>query len=147
ARIARALLRHPEWLILDEPFLGLDSAGRTDVASLLEHLIEQGNRVLLITRPTTIPTWVTHILEMDCLVARWQGSRSDFLKRLGGKRWFEPVPPNTSPPRSTQSEPIVELRNVHVAYGGRSVLQGVNWNVRAGERWAVLGPNGSGKST
>jgi len=27
------------------------------------------------------------------------------------------------------------------------VLSGVNWQVDAGERWAVLGPNGSGKTT
>jgi molybdate transport system ATP-binding protein len=44
-------------------------------------------------------------------------------------------------------EPIVELRNVNVSYGGRPILQDINWTVRAGERWAVLGPNGSGKTT
>src|SRR5207237_7196173 len=44
-------------------------------------------------------------------------------------------------------EPIVELRNVTVAYGGRPALQDVSWTVRAGERWAVVGPNGSGKTT
>lgn len=30
---------------------------------------------------------------------------------------------------------------------GRVVLDGIDWEVRAGERWVVLGPNGSGKST
>jgi iron complex transport system ATP-binding protein len=30
---------------------------------------------------------------------------------------------------------------------GTRVLLGVDWVVRAGERWAVLGPNGSGKTT
>jgi molybdate transport system ATP-binding protein len=43
--------------------------------------------------------------------------------------------------------PVIELRDVHVAYGERAVLRGVSWTVRAGERWALLGPNGSGKTT
>jgi molybdate transport system ATP-binding protein len=42
---------------------------------------------------------------------------------------------------------VIELRNVTVSHGGRTILRDVNWTVRAGERWAVLGPNGSGKTT
>lgn len=30
---------------------------------------------------------------------------------------------------------------------GKQILQGIDWHVRTGERWALLGPNGSGKST
>jgi iron complex transport system ATP-binding protein len=30
---------------------------------------------------------------------------------------------------------------------GVQILQGVEWRVRQGERWALIGPNGSGKST
>ncbi len=42
---------------------------------------------------------------------------------------------------------IVELQDVSVTRSGRSILGGVSWTVRDGERWAVLGPNGSGKTT
>ena len=44
-------------------------------------------------------------------------------------------------------EPVIELRSVTVAHGGRTILKDINWTVRAGERWAVFGPNGSGKTT
>jgi ABC-type molybdenum transport system ATPase subunit/photorepair protein PhrA len=43
--------------------------------------------------------------------------------------------------------PLIEFRNVSVAYGTKRVLENVNWTVYAGESWALLGPNGSGKST
>ena len=38
------------------------------------------------------------------------------------------------------------IEDGHVRYGSRSVLEGINWTVRSGERWALTGPNGSGKS-
>src|SRR5437764_9012584 len=48
ARIARALLAKPELLILDEPFMGLDAAGRGEVAEFLGALIRDGLRIVLI---------------------------------------------------------------------------------------------------
>jgi molybdate transport system ATP-binding protein len=39
------------------------------------------------------------------------------------------------------------MEGVSVGYGGVQVLRGVDWTVRAGERWALLGPNGAGKTT
>jgi molybdate transport system ATP-binding protein len=48
---------------------------------------------------------------------------------------------------AARQDPIVELHNVTVSHGGRSILRDVTWTVRAGERWAAVGPNGSGKTT
>jgi molybdate transport system ATP-binding protein len=42
---------------------------------------------------------------------------------------------------------VLELRDVRVRHGGKAILDGVNWTVRRGERWAILGPNGAGKTT
>ena len=47
----------------------------------------------------------------------------------------------------TRTDPLVEMTNIHVAYGEYVVFNGLNWTVRRGENWAVVGPNGSGKST
>jgi molybdate transport system ATP-binding protein len=143
ARIAKALLSRPKLLILDEPFMGLDAAGRRDVAELLGNVLVDGVRLLLVTQPHAIPDWVTHVLELDRLAIRWQGPRSAYRAPA--------LPPSEAPsaprPAIAAAEPIIELRNVTVAYGGRPALHEVTWTVCAGERWAVLGPNGSGKTT
>ncbi len=54
ARIARALLTEPELLVLDDPFMGLDVAGRTEVGQLLGELVSRGSRIVLITRPEAV---------------------------------------------------------------------------------------------
>ena len=42
---------------------------------------------------------------------------------------------------------IIELTDVSVRRGGRTILGPIDWAVRRGQRWVVLGANGSGKST
>src|SRR5262249_11782798 len=137
ARIARALLSRPEWLILDEPFMGLDEAGQREVATILEELIQQGTRVLLITRADRLPEWGTQVLELDRTTVHWQGRRAEFLARLPPET--DEVPPAPSPVLSSTAEPIVELRGVNVRYGRSAIVREVSWTVRTGERWAVLG--------
>jgi len=44
-------------------------------------------------------------------------------------------------------QPILDLHDVHVALGGRSVLQGIDVRLAPGELVGVIGPNGAGKTT
>jgi molybdate transport system ATP-binding protein len=139
ARIARALLAKPELLVLDDPFVGLDAAGRSGLTGLLGGLVKSGLRLVLICRPDAVPGWITDVF--DCGLCR-AGGVSPLLESQTDCAVFEQ---GAHAPRSP--EPIIELRDVSVAHGGRTILRDVNWTVRAGERWAVVGPNGSGKTT
>lgn len=42
---------------------------------------------------------------------------------------------------------VVNAIDIVVRRGTRNILDGISWQVRAGERWVVLGPNGAGKTT
>lgn len=46
-----------------------------------------------------------------------------------------------------QNEPLLQLKNVSVHYGGVHALDGVDIDVHEGEFVALMGPNGAGKST
>ena len=43
--------------------------------------------------------------------------------------------------------PALAMRAVGVVRDGYPLIDGIDWTVRAGERWVVLGPNGSGKTS
>lgn len=51
------------------------------------------------------------------------------------------------PPAPRSGEDVVSLKNVHKAYGSRTIYEGLDFMVRRKERWCVLGVNGAGKST
>ncbi len=165
ALLARALTGQPRWLLLDEPFTGLDQATRRRLQQVIARLLRRGLKVLVLTsRPDEIPAAVTHVLLLNRHRVLAQGDRATVLRHPLARRLVANaaaagrVGAVGRPPRHGQGEAgsaaprgeadaLVEFRNVTVRYGAKTILWHVTWTLRRGERWALLGPNGSGKTT
>ncbi len=48
---------------------------------------------------------------------------------------------------TSRDDVLLELLDIHLAFGGIKALQGVGFDVRRGEIRAIIGPNGAGKSS
>src|SRR4051812_31765991 len=47
----------------------------------------------------------------------------------------------------SDARPIIELTDVHLAFGGEEILKGISFEVMPKERYVVMGKSGGGKST
>jgi iron complex transport system ATP-binding protein len=45
------------------------------------------------------------------------------------------------------SDSVIKLEDVRCTRQGRDILHGVNWELAAGQHWAIIGANGAGKTT
>jgi urea transport system ATP-binding protein len=58
-----------------------------------------------------------------------------------------PASTATAPAAGTDGAALLQVRDLHQAYGGSHILRGLSFEVRAGEITVVLGRNGVGKTT
>lgn len=132
ACLARAAALELPFLILDEPFEGLDADGSSFLAQLIASMRQGGTDLLFLSRrPDDAPGdgWFTWEL------APWPRFSPG----------YRPVS-FSAPSRRTQ-DPVLEFCSVEAGYPGVPVLRSFTWTVNRGDRWLVTGPNGSGKST
>ena len=116
-QLIKTLISHPTTLILDNPYIGLDAEARNQLNTLFPMLAHQ------------------------------QGIRLYLLlSRSADMPTFADEVINTE---NLEGNPqlVIDMKDVNIRYGERTILRDLDWQVREGERWALLGENGSGKST
>jgi molybdate transport system ATP-binding protein len=158
--VARALVRRPRLLALDEPFDALDSGSRQLLAHALTRITSLGIQLLLVShRVEELIPAITHVIGLRGGRVLWQGPRRRmltprYLRRLYGELPQRRAPAAPSEPANLlapgqdgSSDIVVQMRGVTVRYGDRLVLDGLHWTMRRGEHWCIRGPNGSGKTT
>jgi len=146
--IARALLKNPELLILDNPFEGLDVRFRATLKKSLETLMKGDMRVVIVgTSREATPRGITHVLRIGDKNAISIGTRKEMLKPRAA---VEKKQKKTSARKSVRKKTrpiLVRMKNANITYNQVPILRKLSWTVREGERWALFGPNGAGKTT
>lgn len=158
--LARAVLRSPRLLVLDDPFAGLDRSAREELRGALDELGRGGMQLVIATpRPEDLPGCVDRVLLVRDHRVVGERSRSE----LGRVAWDD-APAGArrpgrgaaakrrrgakpAPRRAGRHAPLIDLDDVTVRYGATTILDRVRFRLRRGEHWALSGPNGAGKST
>src|SRR5579862_789342 len=150
-QLAIALFEHPELLILDAPFVGLDVEGRKTLRDILQTISKKGVHFLLVTSFHEIPESITNIAFLDKGKLIFADQKINFRgDRIPAK---EKNKLNAVLLKSLKSKTendfnvAISMVNVNVKYGEKQILSGINWEVKKGECWNLTGPNGAGKST
>ncbi len=167
--IARALMHHPQLLVLDEPFEGLDIQSRRVLQELLRQLMHNHLQIVLITqRLDELMPDITHVIFLRGGRVYRSGPKENVLTpKIVNSVYATLNHPNRHSQKlqayigalpnkkiekihtrgTNQKKILIRLRDTTVRYGDIVVLDNINWTVKGGENWMISGPNGSGKTT
>ncbi len=155
-QLAKTLFANPSLLIMDNPFIGLDSATRDQLRTLLLSLSEQNGIeiILVLSKTDDIPDYTNEVIE----IADGKAFPPCTLQEYNSRK--VPVPPHVLTKEKADAilslpyinddydcQHVVDMHNVSIKYGDRTILKDLDWTIMNGDRWALTGQNGSGKST
>src|SRR5690606_6905278 len=149
---AAALMKNPKLLLLDQPLTGLDTASRKEFGKWLKAITDSGIRVIITTRAGEIPDTISHVGVLENSKFRHMMKRADFdsvnFKRdRHQEKVFDRLAALIKVYSLPEFRQLVHMKDVHIQYREKVILDRVNWEVKHGERWALKGHNGAGKST
>jgi molybdate transport system ATP-binding protein len=146
-QLTKAMLKNPDLLILDNPFVGLDNSGREELALALDMITEKGVKLIVIAQENDLPKCISHVAVLrdgriiECRppirkkpIPQIKRNHLNYIDEFTSR---EPFPFNTA----------IKMVNVNVTYNNTHILKNINWQVNKGEKWVLNGANGSGKST
>ena len=140
-QLTKTLFSNPKLLIMDNPFIGLDAETRDQLRDLLKLLAEERDMdiMLVMSKTDDIPSFVNEV--------KWIGARATVPSHVLSDKRREAILSLPYTDNDYDCQHVIDMKNVSIRYGERTILKDLNWTVRNGERWALSGQNGSGKST
>ena len=140
-QLTKTLFANPRLLIIDNPFIGLDAETRDQLKELLLVLAQELDMeiVLVIAKTDDVPDFVTETVEMS--------PQDTIPEHVLSKVQYEAILSLPYHDNDYDCQRVVDMKQVSIRYGERTILKDLDWTVMNGERWALLGQNGSGKST
>lgn len=150
--VAKVLISHPRMIIFDNPFIGLDEFSRNQLNDFFHQLVNENIQLLfLIPSADDMPSATTHILQMKNGEIIGAKSKEIFEREIKSTLTvpskFSVNWEKMNNEEGCNFETAVKMTDVDICYGKRFIAKNIQWEIKKGEKWALLGPNGSGKST
>lgn len=151
--LCKVMLKEPKILILDNPYIGLDTGSRQFLNDLLDDLVKsQDISLVLAGHYRDLPESITHRLHIHPDKRIETGRLADFDQRPTvpaiNQIALEEIANKYQEKKAGESfDSIIRFEEVNIQYKGKQILQNLSWEVRPGEKWRIIGSNGSGKST
>lgn len=147
--LARALVRKPQWIFLDEAADGLDRASRKRFAALLERVGAEGVGLAVAThQPAFLPDLGFEALWLEDGRVTGHGPLKGATASSGRRAVSAPRARQPNPPADHgDTRPVLRVRSATVELSGNIALDNLSWELLPGQNWVVAGANGAGKST
>ncbi|MFM1912208.1 MAG: hypothetical protein RIR51_46 [Bacteroidota bacterium] len=148
-QLIQALLKNPDFIILDNPYLGLDNKGRELLTRALEMARKEGISFILIHSNDVIPEFISHVLVLEKGEIDFVGLKSAYKKKENFIEFKKGLLDELIQSRKKfeDFEVAVKMEEATIRYKEKIILDKISWEMKRGEAWHLKGPNGSGKST
>jgi len=157
--LLQQITRGVDFLILENPYEGLDLASCSELDRVLGQLRDQGmGLLLLVNNPGDLPPWCTHLGAFAEGALALQGVRGETEADI--RALFSRQPPlfrvsaeelrrerRAEATPTPEGDVLIELRQGFARYDEVEVFNGLDLVVRRGDHTLITGPNGCGKST
>ncbi len=170
--LARAILRRPRILVLDEPLAGLHGTLRTEIAQLISTLATENHTTVLLSGHDTeaINAIADTVIELhppgdrsvnvaaavadSAEAARLSAGSSVRASVTGADRIADTradlsgeVPGSRTASRTDPAGIALRAKMINADAGGHRVLENIGFSLPTGAALAVVGPSGAGKTT
>jgi molybdate transport system ATP-binding protein len=141
---------------MENPFIGLDAETRDQLKDLLKLLVAEHDIdiMLVLSKTDDIPDSVSEVIEIrdahvmePCTKEQYDFRQVNIPEHVLSKGEMDAILDLPYKDNDYHTDEVINMRNVSIRYGDRTILRNLNWTVHNGERWALSGQNGSGKST